>query len=68
MNEGVVCHVVCANPEAHRELLELCRKWGNKMFVDWEQSKLSYDAETKYTSKEVCGTSLKQTGATPHNA
>lgn len=46
---GIVCHVICQDPEAHRELLALCLTWHrkkpNSMFVDGEQSVLSYKQE-----------------------
>lgn len=48
---GVVSHVVATNPEAHRELLDLCIKWhrreANSLYVDWEQSLESYREERK---------------------
>ena len=43
---GVVAHVVCNDPTAHAELLELCAVWhrlqNNSMYVDGEQSIESY--------------------------
>ena len=41
----LVAHVIIHNKEAHSELEELCRKWKNEMYIDFEQSILSYKAE-----------------------
>lgn len=47
--EGVASHVIVADPQAHRELLELCASWHrrkpNSMYVDWEQTIYSYRQE-----------------------
>lgn len=44
---GVAVHIVCTDPEAHKELLQLCQKWRrkkrNSLFVDYEQSLESYE-------------------------
>lgn len=48
-DEGVVCHIICKNPNAHRMLMDICNLWhsveSNSMFIDWEQSLSSYRIE-----------------------
>ena len=43
--DGVVCHIVCTDPRAHEALATLCQEWRARMWIDWEQSKYSYDRE-----------------------
>lgn len=46
---GVVAFVIATDPEAHRELMDLCAKWhakkSNSMYIDQERSLESYRAE-----------------------
>ena len=50
-SDGVVATVVIVDPQAHRELIELCQKWhrqkSNSMYIDGEQSLYSYREENK---------------------
>jgi len=48
----LVAHVIIHNKEAHSELEELCRKWKNEMYIDFEQSILSYKAEQESEVKD----------------
>ena len=45
---GVMAAVVCTDPAAHLELIELCAKWhrrkNNSLYIDGEQSLSSYRA------------------------
>lgn len=49
-DSGTVAHVVCNDPAAHLELIELCQKWHarspNSMFIDGESSQYSYQKLT----------------------
>lgn len=43
----LVAHIVIKNKLAHSQLIELCTKWHNEMYIDFEQSYLSYKNESK---------------------
>ena len=47
-SSGVVAFVVCRDPTAHAELIDLCALWHrrkkNSMYIDGEQSLSSYQA------------------------
>lgn len=46
---GIMANVVCTDPAAHLELIELCAKWHrkkrNSLYIDCEQSLSSYRAK-----------------------
>jgi hypothetical protein len=39
---GVVCHIVVTDPATHRKLLNFCQEHRESMWIDCEQSLLSY--------------------------
>jgi len=49
----ITIHLVCKDNKAYRELEKLCAKYGNKMYIDWEQSQVSYEFEMKAKEEEL---------------
>lgn len=46
-------HIVCKNSDAYRELEALCKKYDNQIYIDWEQSQLSYEFKMKLRRDEL---------------
>jgi len=40
--ERLIIHISCSNSEAYRKLEKLCSKYGESMFIDFEQSHHSW--------------------------
>ena len=49
----IAIYIVCKNSEAYKKLEKLCAKYGNEMYIDWEQSQISYELEMKSREAEL---------------